>query len=44
VTAVAYDHFYGYDELTATLHAWAEESPKLRAVESIGRSYKDRDI
>ncbi len=44
MTPVAYDHFYGYDELTATLHAWAEEAPKLCAVESIGTSYEGRDI
>ena len=23
--AVAYDHFYGYDELTDTLRAWAKQ-------------------
>jgi murein tripeptide amidase MpaA len=44
VTPVAYDHFYGYDELTSTLHAWAEEEPKLCTVESIGTSYEGRDI
>jgi hypothetical protein len=44
VRAVEYDHFYPYDELTETLHAWAEEAPKLCAVESIGKSYEDRDI
>lgn len=44
MTPVAYDHFYGYDELTSTLHAWAEEAPKLCAVESIGTSYEGRDI
>jgi murein tripeptide amidase MpaA len=44
VTPVAYDHFYGYDELTSTLHAWAEEAPKLCRVESIGTSYEGRDI
>jgi Zinc carboxypeptidase len=42
--AVAYDHFYAYDELTDTLRAWAEEAPTLCAVESIGKSYEDRDI
>jgi murein tripeptide amidase MpaA len=44
VTPVAYDHFYGYDELTSTLHAWAEEAPKVCSVESIGTSYEGRDI
>jgi hypothetical protein len=42
--AVAYDHFYAYEELTDTLRAWAEEAPTLCAVESIGKSYEGRDI
>jgi hypothetical protein len=42
--AVAYDHFYAYDELTDTLRAWAEEAPQLCALESIGTSYEGRDI
>ncbi|MFL5919649.1 MAG: M14 family metallopeptidase [Gaiellaceae bacterium] len=42
--AVSYDHFYAYDELTETLHAWAEEAPKLCSVESMGKSYEGRDI
>src|SRR5947208_741644 len=37
---VAYDHFYGYDELTATLRAWADEAPELCSVEPIGRSWE----
>ena len=41
---VAYDHFYGYDELTETLRAWADEAPGLCALESIGKSYEGRDI
>jgi murein tripeptide amidase MpaA len=41
---VAYDHFYGYDELSETLRAWAEEFPKLCGVESIGTSYEGREI
>jgi murein tripeptide amidase MpaA len=41
---VAYDHFYGYDELTSTLHSWAAEAPELCSVESIGRSYEEREI
>jgi Zinc carboxypeptidase len=44
VRAVAYDHFYGYDELTETLQAWAEEAPTLCSVESVGKSYEGRDI
>jgi Zinc carboxypeptidase len=42
--AVAFDHFYAYDELTETLHSWAEEAPKLCSVESIGKSFEGRDI
>jgi murein tripeptide amidase MpaA len=41
---VAYDHFYAYDELTDTLRSWADEAPKLCALESIGTSYEGRDI
>ena len=41
---VAYDHFYGYDELTDTLRAWADEVPQLCTVESIGMSFEGRDI
>jgi murein tripeptide amidase MpaA len=44
VTPVAYDHFYDYDELTNTLHAWASESPRLCRVDSLGESYEGRDI
>jgi murein tripeptide amidase MpaA len=44
VRAVAYDHFYAYDELTETLRAWAQEAPALCTVESIGTSYEGRDI
>jgi murein tripeptide amidase MpaA len=44
VQAVAYDHFYAYDELTNTLRSWAEEAPKLCTLESIGTSYEGRDI
>jgi hypothetical protein len=44
VRPVAYDHFYTYDELSETLRAWAEEAPQLCTVESIGKSFEDRDI
>jgi murein tripeptide amidase MpaA len=44
VRGVAFDRFYTYDELTETLHAWAEEAPGLCRVESIGRSWEGRDI
>ena len=42
--AVPYDRFSRYDELTEILHAWAEETPKLYALESIGQSYEGREI
>ena len=41
---VAFDRFYTYDQLTETLHAWAEEAPQLCRVESIGKSYEGRNI
>ena len=41
---MAYDHFYAYEELTDTLRTWAEEAPNLCALESIGKSYEERDI
>ena len=41
---VAYDHFYGYDELTDTLRAWADEAPQLCSLESSGTSFEGRDI
>src|SRR6266536_1450321 len=44
VTPVAYDHFYEYDELSATLQAWASESHQLCSVVSIGQSFEGRDI
>jgi murein tripeptide amidase MpaA len=44
VPDVAFDRFYRYDELTAILEAWAEERPDLYRLESIGRSFEDRDI
>jgi len=44
VRPVAYDHFYGYDELTDTLRVWADEAPQLCSVESIGTSFEGRDI
>ena len=42
--AVPYDRFSRYDELTEILQAWAEEAPRLYALESIGRSYEGREI
>ena len=44
MTPVAYDHFYEYDELSATLQAWASESHQLCSVVSIGQSFEGRHI
>ena len=41
---VAFDRFYRFDELTKILQAWAEERPDLYRLESIGRSFEDRDL
>jgi len=44
VPEVRFDRFYRYDELTEILQRWAEERPELYRLESIGRSYENRDI
>jgi murein tripeptide amidase MpaA len=44
VPPVHYDRYYTYDELTATLRAFADESPGLFRFDSIGESYEGRDI
>jgi murein tripeptide amidase MpaA len=44
LTAVTYDRFYTYDELTRTLREWADAHPRLFAVESIGTSHEGREI
>jgi murein tripeptide amidase MpaA len=44
VPRVRFDGFYRYDELTKLLQAWAQERPDLIRVDSIGRSFEDRDI
>jgi murein tripeptide amidase MpaA len=41
---VQYDRYYTYQELTETLRKWADDAPRLCRVESIGQSYKGRDI
>jgi murein tripeptide amidase MpaA len=41
---VSYDRWYRYDELTELLRSWAEESPGLMRLESIGKSFEGRDI
>jgi murein tripeptide amidase MpaA len=42
--AIAFDRFHRYAELTAILEACRADYPHLVTVESIGRSYEDRDI
>lgn len=41
---VAFDRFYRYDELSDLLRGFQEEHPSLVSVESIGKSYEDRDV
>ena len=41
---VDFEKYLKYDELTDTLHAFAEEHPGLCEVVSIGKSYEGRDI
>ena len=41
---IAFDRFYRYDELSALLHAFAQEHAELVAIESIGQSHEGRDI
>jgi len=44
VRNVAYDRFLAYDELTDLVRSWADETPRLCTVESIGSSFEGRDI
>jgi murein tripeptide amidase MpaA len=44
VPELRFDRFHSYDELTELLHAWAAEHPGLLRVESIGRSWEEREI
>ncbi len=38
------DRFVRYEELTALLHGWRDDHPRLVGLESIGTSYEGRDI
>lgn len=38
------DRYYRYADLTALLQRWAAEYPDLLTIESIGKTYEDRDI
>lgn len=44
VEQVSYDALYSYDMLSALIKRWAEEKPELMGLESIGRSWQDREI
>lgn len=41
---VRFDKYYGYEDLTRILHAYAQEFPQLVGIQSIGKSYEERDI
>ncbi|BAY96130.1 peptidase M14, carboxypeptidase A [Tolypothrix tenuis PCC 7101] len=41
---VRFNKYYRYAELTNILHSYAEEFPHLVRIESIGKSYENRDI
>jgi murein tripeptide amidase MpaA len=44
VPELRFDSFYRYDDLTELLQTWAQERPEVLRLDSIGRSYEDRDI
>jgi len=44
MSAVKFDRFYRYDDLTKLLHDYAESHSNLIHIESIGKSYEGRDI
>lgn len=41
---VRFDRFYGYDDLTRVLKAWAKQKPRLFKLQSMGKSFEKRDI
>jgi murein tripeptide amidase MpaA len=41
---IRFDTYYRYERLSRILHEYAQEYPALVRVESIGKSYEDRDI
>jgi murein tripeptide amidase MpaA len=41
---VRFDTYYRYQDLTRILHEFAEEAPQLVRLESIGQSYKGREL
>ena len=38
------DRYYRYGDLSELLHRWASEYPQLLSIESIGKSFEERDI
>lgn len=42
--AISYDRYPRFDELSASLHEFADEFPDLVRTTSVGRSYEDRDL
>lgn len=44
VTPVNYHHFPTHAELSALVATWAQEAPELLRIESIGKSWQDRDL
>lgn len=42
--SIDFTRYYGYDELTDALKAFATEYPQLAALSAIGQSYEKRDI
>ena len=40
----SFDRYYRYDDLTRLLHEYATEYPNLIKIESIGKSYEQRDV
>ena len=42
--AISFDRYYRYADLTSILEGYGREHPGLIEVESIGKSYEDRDI
>ncbi|WP_138503561.1 M14 family metallopeptidase [Nostoc sp. PA-18-2419] len=41
---VRFDKYYRYEDLTGILHSYAKEFPQLIRIQSIGKSYEQRDI
>jgi murein tripeptide amidase MpaA len=44
MTAISFDCFYNYVDLSRLLHAYAQEVPHLIQIQSIGKSHEGRDV